>query len=397
MLRAARCPLRLVWAVVAVALIASSVGPVTAVADVLHLRDADAVAGTLKDIQGDHLLWQTEDGDVITVPLSRVARIAYTPKTGRTASSSGLSSSAPSASTGGADDASGPASGSTEQPPVVPPPPAPSNTPDATAGEETTPAGEGPSAESDRTAEDESPIEEETPWWFEHAFEESFHVAQIWTKRIEIGGRILKGNSDEDAVTLKTQFERQFDHRFIQWDLGGQYGQSAGVKIANRWFGNGTIDFFRGAEHWILFITTRNEFDEFQNLDYRGTLSGGLGYRFYNDAKRRLVARLGPAVTHEVFTDPVDRRTTPDLLAEFEWRWPVFERARFEHKTTLRPSVDDLGVFRLTADNGLLVPLDEQERWNLKLGFNLQYNSQPNPGRRREDYTAGFSLVYTRK
>ena len=231
---------------------------------------------------------------------------------------------------------------------------------------------------------------------FDDAFELAIGTVNEWTKRVEFGGRFLKGNSDEDHFALKGRFEKQTKNRYTEFDVGGEYGQNRKVRATNRWFGAGTWDFAKEGQ-WIFYVSSKNEFDEFQNLDYRGTLSSGLGYRFFNEKQKRLIVRLGPAVTLEVFHRPVVRRTTPDVFAELESRWPLFARTQFENKTTLRPSVSDLHVFRLTTNSGLLVRLDDHERWRLKLGVRIDHNSRPNLDRMKTDFTTSLSIVYTRK
>ncbi|MGH7127536.1 MAG: DUF481 domain-containing protein, partial [Planctomycetaceae bacterium] len=217
-----------------------------------------------------------------------------------------------------------------------------------------------------------------------------------WTDRIEIGARMLDGNTDEDYVNVRGKFERQKATKFAQFDLGGQYGRSGGDPTSNKWFANGTIDFDRGG-NWIMFVTARNEFDEFEKLDYRGTLSSGLGYRFYNEAEKRLIVRLGPAVTYEKFRKPREPRLSPDLFAEVELKWPLLDRLQFEHKTTAHPTIDDFDVVRLINDSGLLVQLNEHGSWSLKVGLRHEYTSRPDENRQPSDFITSVLLVYERK
>ena len=219
---------------------------------------------------------------------------------------------------------------------------------------------------------------------------------EAWTKRIEIGGRFLDGNSDEDFITAGGKFERIHGNSVGQIDFGGQYGRSDGDITSNRWNANLTYDYGKSG-NWIVFATAKNEYDEFENLDYRGTYSSGIGYRFYNDDDRRLIIRVGPAVTYELFRDPKLTRTTPDGFGEIEINWPLWMQSSFESKTTVHPSLEDISVVRLVSNSGLLVKLNDDGRWKLRLGFRVEYNSAPNKGRLPADYTSSIRIVYTRK
>ena len=232
----------------------------------------------------------------------------------------------------------------------------------------------------------------------EHLYETAVEYAGDWTKRLEIGARSLGGNSDQDSFDVRGRLERTLTRgRYAELDFGGDYAQNRGDKSANHWFANGTFDFCHHKPDWIFYITTKNEFDEFRNLNWRGTLSVGLGYRFFNEKRKRLVARIGPAVTHEWYFGPTKHRTTPDMFAEVDLKWPVSDRSDLESKTTLRPSMNDLEIFRLTNDCSLLFRLDDTGRWRLKLGLIVDYDSKPAPDRVRTDYTTLFSIIYTRK
>src|SRR5262249_14265834 len=129
----------------------------------------------------------------------------------------------------------------------------------------------------------------------------------------------------------------------------------------------------------------------------RGTFSGGAGYRFFFEDHKRLVFRVGPGVTGEIYHSPSDKRVTPDVFGEVEVRLPMWERLKWEQKTTVFPSLSALDVARATSQTAFLYAFDEQERWSLKLGLLYQYISQPNAGRLPTDITTNVSIVYLRK
>jgi len=247
----------------------------------------------------------------------------------------------------------------------------------------------------DELTEQSSEILHSATTVFEEAYEQTVDHVADWTKRMEVGARFIDGNSNERYFNLGGQFEKMTDVRSIQMDFSGNFGENNGERSVNRWIANGTVDFDREGNK-ILFVTTKNEYDELENLDYRGTLSGGLGYRFFNEKNKRLITRIGPAYTQEIFHDPVVKRSTPDLFGELELRWPVFWDAQFNNKTNLHPSVENFNVFRLTSTSGLLFKLDDAGRWKLKFGFRYEYNSKPNLGRKPSDFTSNISVVYKR-
>jgi len=233
----------------------------------------------------------------------------------------------------------------------------------------------------------------------EEYYDRCWEQVEVWTKRLELGGTFLGGNTDRDYVTTGLFLEKSDNDNLFEFEIGGRWGESNGVRDANRWYGNATLDVARTTD-WIVFVTNKNTYDEFENLDWRGTISSGLGYRFINEKDKRLIVRLGPGGTREIYNSPTLRRTTFDIFAELEFRWPLSDHAQLEHKQTWTPSMDTgtvSSILRVTTETGLLFKLDNKDRWNLKFGLLQIYNSSPNAGRKKNDYTGSVSLVYTRK
>jgi len=335
--------------------------------ETLILRNGQTWAGISRGIEGGMLRWEKPAGEVVTIPLDDIERIEHLV-------------------------------------PLVPPPAPPEESVDGSP--EPTPAAEDSTVVPAAEAPAESVVATEVHEMgrFESVFsragasiDETFGYCDTWTKRLEVGGRLLHGNTEEDFFNTGLLLEKRADKRFTQIDAGGQYSRSRRVATSNRWFVNGTMDFNKQAEEkWVWFAASKNEYDEFENLSYRGSLSTGLGYRFFNEPKRRLITRIGPGVTYERFNDPIVNRVTPDLFGELESVWPLYDRTSLEHKTSIYPSLDDLSVFRFVSTSGLLIALDEGEHWTLKFGLRHEYNSRPNTNREKSDYTASVLLVYTR-
>lgn len=218
-----------------------------------------------------------------------------------------------------------------------------------------------------------------------------------WTRKVALGARYLNGNSKEVFIDLGVDFEHREETRLTQVNLGGQFGESNGVRGTNRWWANSNTDRDLEGKKWLIYTQVRDKYDQFENLDYRGTLSAGGGYRFYDTPEQRLITRLGPAVTYEIYNSPKVQRVTPDVFGEIEARWPLRKRVTAEHKTSLNPSLLDIQLLRITSTSGISWALDEAESWSLKLGFLWIYNGRPNEGRVPSDYTGTMSVVYLKK
>jgi putative salt-induced outer membrane protein YdiY len=344
--------LRRVHILVVLTLLFSVVFPSKATAeDVerLFLQGGKELSGTSRGFQDGHLRWEFSGGTELLVPLTSIERLEYAPPSWE-------------------EDPQGAID-----------------------------------AERFKTPSDDA-SEMDYGYWerpyrkFGHACHRAFNFVAHSTRRIEFGARFLDGNSDNDFLNAAGRFEKNTGDWISQLEFGGQYVQKDGDATSNRWTINSTIDYDSGLDdRWILYVTNKNEYDEFENLDYRGTYSAGIGYRFLNAGRRRLVVRLGPAATVEVFRDPDNVRTTPDAFGEIELYWPLSEWIHYESKANIRPSLEDTDVYRIVSRYGLIMQLDELGLWSMKLGLRYEYNSKPNPGRQTSDYTSSILVIYTWK
>lgn len=318
----------------------------TAAADLverLELKSGATLQGRSKAVEDGNLRWELAPGEEMLIPMGWIEQVQFLPE------------------------------------PVVPP---------------AAPAAEPAAAPAPEPWIHQLPLAKEVADWYSQLG----GVAVTWTRRIQVGGTFTDGNTQTDLLTVATELERNTPTQSRQVDGGGQWSRNGSRQTSNRWFANSNFDWpWEDESKWITFLTSKNEYDALQNLDYRGTVSAGFGYRFWFEPNRRLITRVGPAYTMEFFHSPYNQRESPDMFAEFEARWPVRKRMSLEQKMRVQPSILNFELVRVFSTTGLLMDLDEKERWKLRLGFQYTYNSQPNNGRLPSDYVSTVSLVYTRK
>ncbi|MGC1275340.1 MAG: DUF481 domain-containing protein [Planctomycetaceae bacterium] len=341
--------------------------------EILVLTNGDRVSGVSVGMTDGSLRWRMPYGGELLIPISLVDRIEEASADLTVVTPAERPAKEPAATD--AEPSESKAKGESKSDPKVQP----------------------ASAETPPVVSDPPPL---TRAWYD-AMRSTYSYAGTqtgsWTKRFEFGGTWVDGNSETSEVYIGGIFERQFEKVFHQFEWNGRHA-TAGEKVTqSRWQINGNTDFGKDKKaKWILFSTHRHLFDELAELDYRGTFASGVGYRFYNEKEKRLIFRLGPGATVEKYGEPLGTRVTPDLFAEAEAKWPVFDRTQLEYKSTLTPSLADMGVFRATTNYGVLVKLDSREAWAMRLGLRHEYNSQPNSGTKENDFTTMFSVVYLR-
>jgi putative salt-induced outer membrane protein YdiY len=207
-----------------------------------------------------------------------------------------------------------------------------------------------------------------------------------------LGGVIAKGNSDSKAINASLLYSLRADrHRF---GVEGKYNygeQSGRINVRNS-LAQLTYD---------VFITKRVFFNTFalleqdtlQDLNLRSTFGAGPGYQFIDTLRTKLSGTVGLAYVNE------DWRTREDTSST-AGRWGVNfttalipDRLIFFHRQEGFYDFKEPNAWRLRADQGLRVPVYKQLAVNLE--YDLRYNSNPAPGRKRTDhlYIVGLSYV----
>lgn len=217
--------------------------------------------------------------------------------------------------------------------------------------------------------------------------------ANPWSLRLEAGLRGRTGNQERISFDARAEARREVpDERLLLYSEG-HYAEQSGTRSQNEIRGGGKLE-VDISEKFFVFGKGELEFDEFENLDMRTTLSSGLGYFFWEKPDHEFKGRVGLGYQHESFMDG----TTADqglLELGYNYRYDFNPWLRFTHDLTYYPTFEDpVGDYRIEAETAGEVPLSENKAWKLRLGMRNAYDAQPQPGIDRLDTLYFLNLVY---
>lgn len=141
------------------------------------------------------------------------------------------------------------------------------------------------------------------------------------------------------------------------------------------------------------YVRTELEQDEFENIELRTTVAGGLSYRWANEDHYKLSTRAGLSYRHESYDNGSPNESNIGLdfglshFYRFKNRWEV------RNELTFTPSVEDFQDYLATQDSHLSLPVGESEWWKVRLGLRNDYNNLPDTGREHLDTTWYGALV----
>ncbi|MEP7363720.1 MAG: DUF481 domain-containing protein [Acidobacteriota bacterium] len=150
-----------------------------------------------------------------------------------------------------------------------------------------------------------------------------------------------------------------------------------------------------------LYLSTFNdyEYDQFQSLDLRVVLGGGVGYDLWKGERGRFALVGGLAWNHEKF-GPADAPAFTRNSAEAYWgddfNYKLNARTSLTHGFRMFNNLSNGGEYRLNFDVGAATQLTKWLNWNVSVSD--RYLSNPAAGRKNNDllYSTGLGFTFAR-
>ncbi len=146
------------------------------------------------------------------------------------------------------------------------------------------------------------------------------------------------------------------------------------------------------SDRWFWFERLDLEYDRFEDLNLRSTLSGGVGYTLFQSHRSEFNIRGALAYEHEEFESDSD----DSFLVAGGWD-SYFEFCRWFRYTSrftffLEPA--DLCGWRVDSENAGEIPLRQDSGWKFRFGLHTEYDGDPQSGNEERDFSYFASIVY---
>lgn len=209
-----------------------------------------------------------------------------------------------------------------------------------------------------------------------------------WEKSAALGLTLTKGNSDTLLFTADVLAARKWTADELNLGASASYGENSSIK------NNETL---RGFGQWNHLFTDRFYgylraealHDAVADVEYRVTLSPGVGYYFIKTDRTRLSAEAGPgvvfekqgAVEKEYFTARIAQRLDHKLN----------DKARIWESIEFLPQLDDLNNYIINAEVGVEAALTK--KLSLRVYAQDTYDREPAAGRKQNDIKLVSSIA----
>jgi putative salt-induced outer membrane protein YdiY len=221
------------------------------------------------------------------------------------------------------------------------------------------------------------------------------HLTDFWSGFLDTGLSVTSGNADTLNFNLSGQAVRKTSRDTITayaTSIFANNGTGGPTKTTANSIGGGLRIDLNVANRLYVFALTDFYHDEFQQLDLRNILGGGLGYHLINTKPTTFDVYGGGDFNQSYYSTPLTRKTGEIIVGEY-LSHSVSNRTTFSERFEFFPNISDTGAYRFTFGAHAVTKLNRWLGW--QASFDDLYVSNPPTGIKKNDLILSTGLRLT--
>lgn len=219
-----------------------------------------------------------------------------------------------------------------------------------------------------------------------------------WSGKGEAGLVVAKGNTETETGNVKVELANEVGAFKHSVGIAALYASIEGDKTAERWELYGQSDYNLSARTFA-FGSFRYEQDEFSGFDNQISLAFGMGQKFIDSERTKLVGTAG--IGYKILeTDDVED-ALGNIIEEGERENEAILKATLDldhaltdTTTILNAFIVESGSSNTYAENTTSLQVKMSDKLALAVGFTVRHNSEPPAGFVSTDKLTTINLVY---
>ena len=204
-------------------------------------------------------------------------------------------------------------------------------------------------------------------------------LLDLWSGNVDGGLSLAQGNAEATNLSTALRTERKTTR-----DKISIYATSLFARDSTTGGSKTTANAVRGGTQYDINLNDRLfsfgfidlEFDEFQDLDLRNVLGGGLGWRVRNTKQTSFSLLFGGSFNQEFFSGNVTRRAAEVVLGE-ELSHQLFDCTSLSEKMLFYPNLSESGEFRIQFDTSISTEVGKGFAWHVTCSDRFLSNPLP--------------------
>lgn len=210
-----------------------------------------------------------------------------------------------------------------------------------------------------------------------------------WETTAALGLTLTRGNSETLLFTGNILSEKKWDQNEVRLGADATYGEDRDVKSAESFHGFGQYNRLF-TERWFGYLRVDALHDAVADVEYRVTLSPGVGYYFIKNERTLLSGEVGPGYIFEKQGDENNEYASLRVAERFEHK--LNDRVKLWQSLEYLPQVDDFENYILNAEAGIDTALTK--KLSLRVFAVNTYDNVPAEGRKKNDLKLVTAVAY---
>jgi len=213
---------------------------------------------------------------------------------------------------------------------------------------------------------------------------------RIWETEVALGANLSRGNNDSHRIKAEIKSKRTTEIDRLILALAAEAGENEGTSTSE--YIEGQADYRRDIHerlYWYALLNGRR--DAIASLDYRFTLSPGIGYKVIDEDHLNLSFEAGPAYVLEKLENQDPEHSFRGRVGQ-ELEWQINEWAKLFQNSEFLVNGQDTDDWILEAEVGVETAITKS--FSLRFGAKDIYDNQPAAGRVKNDIQLNTSIVY---
>ncbi len=231
------------------------------------------------------------------------------------------------------------------------------------------------------------------------AYEKSLHPGMLegWAGGGSFGFALARGNSQTTNLALGFDATRKTAKDAWVVDAASVYSTDNKTSITSANSFQGLIRYDHNlTKKLFAYGAFAGGYDELQNLNYRITPNGGLGFHAIASTRTTLDLLGGFGYTRESYTTGLTNNLFTATLGD-EFAYKLFKSTTLVQNLYYLPALNNTSIYHINGNFGIATKINGWLTSNLN--FNDRYNSAPVLGNKNNDilFTAGLGFTFGAK
>jgi putative salt-induced outer membrane protein YdiY len=221
------------------------------------------------------------------------------------------------------------------------------------------------------------------------------HLTDFWSGFLDTGLSLTRGNSDTLNFALSASAVRKTSRDTITAyanSIFSNNGTAGPTTTTANAIGGGLRVDLNVSDRLYVFGLADFYHNQFQQLDLRNVLGGGLGYHVVNTKPTTFDVYGGADFNQSYYSTPLTQKTGEIMVGEY-LSHTISNRTTLTERFEFFPNISDTGQYRFTFDAHAVTKLKSWLGWQVSFGD--IYVSNPPPGIKGNDLTLSTGLRLT--